>query len=101
MRVLADARALARFTGGLRRFLRWGITLDEARAIVRERLCRRAENFLQTVRHGIFHNPRSPYLPLFRRAGVTMDDVERMVHADGVEAALRDPLSGGGLRNVR
>ena len=84
MRVLADARALARFTGGLRRFLRWGITPEEARAVVRERIARRAESFLQTVQHGIFGNPRSPYSPLFRHAGVGMEDVERMVRADGI-----------------
>ena len=90
MRLVADARALARFVGGLKSFLQWRITPEEARAIVRERLGRRPEMFLRTVEHGVFRNPRSPYLPLFRRAGIAMGDLEKMARADGVEATLHE-----------
>jgi len=62
---------------------------------VHERLGRRAENFLRTVRDGIFRNQRSPYLPLFRRADLTMHDLERMVRADGVEATLETLCQAG------
>jgi len=95
MRLAADARALGRFVGGLRRFLNWRITVDEARAIVRERLERRPDDFLNTVRHAVFLNPRSPYLPLLRQAEVAFEDLERMVRADGVEAALEALCDAG------
>jgi hypothetical protein len=95
MSLMADVRALARFAAGLRRFLQWHITPEQARAIVRQRMGERPQSFLRTVEHSVFRNPRSPYLPLLRRAGVTMGDLVRMVLADGVEPALQSLCEAG------
>ena len=89
MALLTDAAAYARFLGGLGGHARRRLTLDEARAIVRRRLAEREERFLATVRGVVYDNPRSPYLPLLRRAGCTFADLERGVRSDGIEATLR------------
>jgi hypothetical protein len=78
----------ARFAAGLRRFLRFRMSLEEARAKVRERLARRNEAFLHVMRRGIFDHPPSPYRPLLKRADCEFGDLERLVHDRGVEGAL-------------
>ena len=49
MSILDDIKMYARFAWGLRGFLRHTITLEEARAIVRQRLAEREANFLRLV----------------------------------------------------
>jgi hypothetical protein len=96
MRVVADARALGRFVRGLRSFLRWRITPEEARQIVRQNIARRGENLLETLERNVFANRRSPYLALLRRADVGLEDIRRMVAGDGLEASL-ETLHGAGV----
>jgi hypothetical protein len=88
MGLLRELPTYARFAVGLRRFLGRRLTLEEARRIVRERLARREENFLGLVGKGIYGNPRSPYLPLLRLAGVEQGDFHTMVRRHGVEGTL-------------
>ena len=88
MPAVADAIAYGRFALGLRRFLKRQVSLEEARVLVRQRLARREEAFLRVVEKGIFGYPRSPYLPLLRRAGCGMGDLRRMVRVNGVEGTL-------------
>ncbi len=89
MSLLADLKMYARFAWGLRGFLRHTITLEEAKAIVRERLEKRDENFLRLVEKGIFGYPRSPYLLLLKLAQVELGDIQNMVRAKGLEDTLR------------
>jgi hypothetical protein len=89
MSILADLKMYGRFAWGLRGFLRHTITLEEAKAIVRQRLAERETNFLRLVEKGIFGYPRSPYLPLLKLAQVELGDIQNMVRARGLEDTLR------------
>jgi hypothetical protein len=89
MSILDDIRMYARFAWGLRGFLRHTITLEEAKAIVRQRLAEREANFLRLVEMGIFGYPRSPYLPLLKLAQVELGDIQNMVRDKGLEDTLR------------
>lgn len=89
MRVTAAVRAYGRALVGLRRWLNRPMSFDEARRRVAQRLETRGESFLRLLRRCVFANPKSPYLPLLRRADCTEDDIARGVRRDGVEAELR------------
>jgi len=45
MNILADLKMYTRFAWGLRGFLRYTLTLEEAKAIVRRRMAERNEKF--------------------------------------------------------
>jgi hypothetical protein len=77
-----------RFVTGLQEFLRTALSAEECRRMVQDRLRQRAESFLRVVERAVLRNPRSPYLPLFRRAGVSYEGLARWVEAEGVEGAL-------------
>jgi hypothetical protein len=79
----------ARFAWGLRDFLRHTITLEEAKAVVQQRLAEREGNFLRLVERGIFGYPRSPYLPLLKLAQVELGDIQNMVIDKGLEGTLQ------------
>ena len=89
MSSLRVARMYGRFILGLPAFCRRRMTLDEARAAVRQGLAEREDNFLRMVRRGIFGYPRSPYLPLLRLAACELGDIESSVRAQGLEPTLR------------
>src|SRR5262245_51567575 len=81
-------RMYARFAFGLPRFLAERTTLEQARAVLAERLVHRGDNFLKVAERGIYGHAKSPYLPLLRRAGCELGDLRRMVREDGLEPAL-------------
>jgi hypothetical protein len=54
------AKMFARYPLALRRFLRRPLTLDRAQAIVRKRMERRAENFLDVIERAVFGHATSP-----------------------------------------
>ncbi|MBM3789093.1 MAG: hypothetical protein FJW35_01955 [Acidobacteria bacterium] len=89
MSLLADLKMYWRFAVSLRRFLCRSVTVEEASAVVRERMQRRGDNFLRQAERSVFGYPRSPYLPLFRVAGIGMDDLRAWTRADGLEGTLR------------
>lgn len=89
MSILADLKMYARFAWGLPGFLCKTITLEEAKAIVRQRMAERESNFLRLVEKGIFGYPRSPYLPLLKLAQVELCDIQNMVRDKGLEDTLR------------
>jgi hypothetical protein len=89
MSLLADMKMYARFAWGLRGFLRHTITLEEAQAVVRQRMAERESNFLRLLEKGIFGYPRSPYLPLLKLAQVELGDIQNMVRDKGLEDTLR------------
>ena len=88
MPLLSDLHGLARFAVGVRSFARNPITLDQARAIVRRGMEQREASLVSKMERAIFQNPRSPYLALFRRAGVEFGDVARLARERGVEGTL-------------
>jgi hypothetical protein len=93
---MMDALATTlRFTTGLQHFLGSTLSAEECRQMVRDRLRRRQESFLYVVDHAVLRNPKSPYLPLFRQAGVSYDDLARWVEGDGVEGALSRLFDAG------
>ena len=90
-----DFNAGLRFLGRLPAFLHGRVTAAEAAAIARRRLAERGRSFTAFVKAAVYGRPDSPYLPLLRRAGCEMGDLERLVAADGVEAALEALLREG------
>ncbi len=91
---LHDVLSGLRYLGQIPRFLRQPLATDEARAILRHRLERRAADFLGLI-HGIFASPAHPYRRLLQLAGCEYGDVERLVAGEGVEGALEALLRRG------
>lgn len=87
---LEHLQMFARFPFALRQFLREPLTLERARALVRERMERREENFLGMLARNVFENPRSPYLRLLKQAGCELGDVRALVKEKGIEDTLRE-----------
>lgn len=78
-----------RFATGMRRFLKSPPSFDTALATVRGNLENRERNFLRILEHGVYANPRSPYLALLERAGHELEDIRAMVSERGLERSLR------------
>jgi len=95
MGFLGDLRMYARFGWQLPGFLKHVLTLEEARATVRQRLADRETNFLQLVEKGIFGYRRSPYRMLFDAVGCELGDVTRMIRSSGLEGTLRQLRQAG------
>ena len=85
----------ARFAWGFPAYLRCRVSLDEARAEIRSRLERRAENFLAWVAKGVFGHPGSPYRALFAHAGCELGDLAARVRSRGLEATLEELRDAG------
>lgn len=86
---LRELRLAARFLGCLPGHLRRPLTVEHAAATVRARLARREADFLHLVARTVYANPRSPYRRLLALAGCEQGDLERLVHAEGLEGALQ------------
>ena len=84
----SELATFARFTRTLPGYLRNRMSAEQARKQLADALAGREENFLRVLERGVFGNPASPYLPLFRLAGAELGDVQSLVRADGLEAAL-------------
>lgn len=65
------------------------ISLDECRAIIREGMARREENFLLAVRDQIYADNKSPYLKLLELSRIGYEDIKKMVSRQGIEDTLR------------
>src|SRR4029450_14013666 len=94
--LLQDARTYPRLVGGLRRFLRDPMTIDECRRVVQEAVAGREQSFLRLLERAVYANPRSPYLALLSHAGAQLEDVARLVDSEGLEGAL-DRLHDAGV----
>src|SRR4030042_3387118 len=88
MGILGDLKMYGRFAWGLRGFLKHTLTLEEAKAIIKQRMADRETNFLRLIKKGIFNHPKSPYLPLLKLAGCDYSDIERAVKDKGLEGTL-------------
>lgn len=87
-------RMYKRFALGLPAHLRRRITIDEARAIVAERLVRREGNFLRMMERTVYARPSSPYRWLVDQAGIELGDLKATLRDCGLETTL------GGLREA-
>jgi hypothetical protein len=83
-----DALAGVRLLRELPGFLRRPLSLEEARASLRRRFERRAEDFLAFARVAIYANPASPYRWLLAQAGCGAGDLRALVTREGLEGAL-------------
>jgi hypothetical protein len=90
-----NVRIGLRFLRDLPSCLRNPLRIGEAQSLLRSRLRRRDSNFLAILRRGVFENPASPYLFLFRAAGCTLDDVRELVELEGIEGCLRRLFRAG------
>jgi hypothetical protein len=88
MAVLNNLRMHARFVRELPGFLRYRVTLEESRDLLRRGVRDRVPNFLRVLKHGIYRHEASPYLPLLKRAGCELGDLEASVRRLGLEATL-------------
>ena len=86
--MLSEVRTYGRLLVDLRAHLRERLTERDARLLVRRLLDDRQAAFARVLERGVFANPRSPYLPLFRDAGIEPVEALRLVGERGVEAAL-------------
>ena len=69
--------------------------ITDPKAVVRRNLRNREANFLDLMRRAVFDHPPSPYHSLFRWAGCTYGDLEKAVHADGLETTLESLRKAG------
>jgi hypothetical protein len=80
------------FIAGLARFFHERMepheAVENARQVLRDRVDRREDNFLEFARRAVFENPTSPYLRLLRPKRIGFDDLQRWVNDGGVEAGL-------------
>jgi hypothetical protein len=88
MSVFGEIKAYLQFAWRLRGFLKTPITLEYSRELIKQRLLNRETNLLTLVKNAIYDNTTSPYLQLLKLAGCEYGDFEKMVHLDGIEAAL-------------
>jgi hypothetical protein len=87
--------AYVRYAWALRSYLRETVTPESGREVIRVRLQNREQNFLSLMKRAVYDYPSSPYLPMLQWAGCEYGDLERMVHSDGLEPALRRLCEAG------
>lgn len=85
--MLKEARYYARMAWYYGRYVSAPVFHDPE-PMLRGGLERRAENFLELVRTGVFENPATPYHRLMRLAGCSFGDLQQSVHRDGIEPTL-------------
>jgi hypothetical protein len=95
MRLVSDAYRLLCFMAGVNSFLREPLSVETAKAFVRDRMSRRNELFLDGLERAVFGTPRSPYRQLLQEAGCELGDIRRLVHQEGLECALQRLQEGG------
>jgi hypothetical protein len=83
-----DLAMLARLGRDVPGFLRVPVTVEVARARVRDRLAHRDRRFLDLVDRAVYRRAESPYARLLRHAGCEPGDLRTLVGQDGVEGAL-------------
>ncbi len=89
--LLAGADLAWRLPGYLRRV----VDFERDCALIRRRLARRGDDFLDLARRVIYAQPRSPYRTLLASAGCEFGDLERLVQVEGLEGALAELLRRG------
>jgi len=92
---VASAAQAARLGLSVRRFLATPIDRATAHAVIRRRLARREERFLDAVKHLVFDHPGSPYHKLLRWAGYDERALAKAVRTQGLDQALAQLRDAG------
>ena len=93
--MLNDLAMGMRLMADFKTFLQHPFTMEDSLRLLRDRLARRDESFLDIMARAVFENARSPYLPLLNQAKIQYGDVEGWVRRDGVEGALAELYAAG------
>lgn len=86
--MLHAAKGKARYLLGLPAYLRSPVDLAQARDMVTSALATRETSFLALMERGVFHNPKSAFLPLFQQAGIDLPGLRKLVQDLGLADAL-------------
>lgn len=86
--VLGELATFARFTAALPGYLARPMSRADATRRLRRSVADREGHFLHMLEHGIYGHAASPYLPLLRHAGVSLEDLKALVRAEGIEGTL-------------
>jgi hypothetical protein len=90
-----DIRMYGRYSRDLRGFLRHPLDSQACERLLEQQRAFRDDDFLRLIEHGVFKHPPSPYLKLFRHAGIELGDVETMIREDGIEWMLERLYDAG------
>src|SRR5262249_20969994 len=93
--MLKNLTMAARLMRDFKTFLQQPLTLEEAGRILRERLARRDEAFLDIVARAVFGNARRPYLRLLNQARIRYGHIEGWMSRGSVEGALAEFYEAG------
>lgn len=83
-----DLRMYVRYARGLPGFLRHPLNGEACVRLLDQQRAFRDDNFLRVLEHGVFAHPPSPYLKLFRHAGIELGDLKTMIREEGIEFTL-------------
>jgi hypothetical protein len=73
----------------LRNLFKYPVDFESSEKILRTRLAKRKENFLDVLENTVFRYPLSPYKILMDRAGIGFDAVRELVDRLDIEPTLR------------
>jgi hypothetical protein len=88
MGLVEELATYSRYVRALRSFLRQPLDGDACLRLLERQRAFRDQGFLRILEHGVFGHPPSPYLKLFRHAGIELGDVETMIREGGIERML-------------
>ena len=83
------------FRRDIARVLARPVRPEDCAALIRGEIERREANFLRNLQGAVYENSRSPYLPLLRDAGISLEDLRAAVGRKGLEATLGDLREAG------
>jgi hypothetical protein len=92
--MLEEAVHYSRMALGIHEYLR-SARHPDPQGLIRRQLENRETIFLDTACKAIFSNPRNPYHEMFRLAGCSFEDLERVVRKDGLDPTLAVLLRQG------
>jgi hypothetical protein len=95
MRLVDDIRMYGRYSRDLRGFLRHPLDSQACVRLLERQRASRDDDFLRLLEHGVFGHPPSPYLKLFRHAGIELGDVATMIREDGLDRTLERLYEAG------
>ena len=84
-----------RFVAGLPRYFRTTQTYEAAVKVIEDRAASRSRQFLRLIKQSVFDQASSPYLPLFKAAGCTYEDVVASLRTHDLESVLRTLKDAG------
>jgi hypothetical protein len=95
MSVYKNIKKYYRFSTGLKKFLKETISLRQCEEIIKQRIEKREERFLNIVDKAIYRNAKSPYLKLLNLSGYTFEDIKDLVKRVGIEQTLSRLIKDG------